>query len=352
MLKSGFCYARFSANINDMNIIICDQSWSEIWDDFVKQKAPDGGFLQSWQWGEFQKAVGRPVVRLAITDDQGIIRAVIQLIKYDLPFDRCYLYAPRGPVGIVSADAPELRLLIMEVKRIARKNRAVFVKMDPPWLESEGTRNILKNLGFDFAGEVQPKSTLILDLTQEDTKILASMKSKTRYNIKVAQKHCIQIDEGDSYFEDFWKLMQKTAKRDKIKVHSKKHYQKMIKVLGKAGILRLIVAKFEDKVVAANIMIIFGKWCIYLHGASDHEYRDKMAPYLLQWEGITMAKFRWCEHYDFFGANESKWPGVTRFKMGFAPQTELTNYIGAWNMSVDPISYLYYRIIKKILRRK
>ena len=335
-----------------MKLIICDNSWSEIWDDFVKQNAPDGGFLQSWQWGDFQATVGRPVVRLALTSDEGIFRAVIQLIKYDLPLGKCYFYAPRGPVGITEADAPEFRLLIREAKKLAKKNGAVFVKMDPPWPDTPETRNILKNLGFDFAGEVQPKSSLVMDLTQDDEKIMAQMKSKTRYNIKVAQKHCIQIDEGASYFQDFWKLTQKTAKRDHIKSHSKKYYQEMVKVLGEAGILRLIVAKYEEKVVAANIMIIFGKWCIYLHGASDHEYRDKMVPYLLQWEGITMGKFRWCEHYDFGGANEAKWPGVTRFKVGFAPQTELTEYVGAWNISVDAFGYLYYRIIKKILRRK
>lgn len=338
-----------------MYIVICDNFWQEKWDDFVKLNALDGGFLQSWQWGEFQASVGRPVVRLALVDDSGAIKAAVQLIKHDLPFDRCYLYAARGPVGVYEADAPELRLLIMEMKRIAKKNKAVFIKMDPPWSESEETRNILKNLGFDFAGEVQPKSALILDLTQDDERIMAQMKPKTRYNIKVAQKHCIQIDEGANYFEDFWKLTQKTAKRDQIKSHPRKYYQKMVKILGEAGMLRLVVAKYEDKVVAANIIIIFGKWCIYLHGASDHQYRDKMAPYLLQWEGITMGKFRWCEHYDFGGANESKWPGITRFKVGFAPQTELTQYIGAWNLSVDGLSYLHYRIIKKIssiLRRK
>ena len=335
-----------------MNIIICDNSWAEIWDDFVKNNAPEGGFLQSWQWGEFQKSVDRPVVRLALTDHVGIIKAVMQLIKYDLPFGKCYLYAPRGPVGISEADAPEFRLLIREAKKIAKKNRALFVKMDPSWADTPETRNILNNLDFEFVGEVQPKSSLVLNLVSDDKTIMAQMKPKTRYNIKVAQKHCIQVDEGFNYFEDFWKLTQKTAKRDKIKVHSKKYYQNMVKVLGEAGVLRLVVAKSEDKVVAANIMSIFGKWCIYLHGASDHDYRDKMAPYLLQWECINMAKFRWCEFYDFGGANEAKWPGITRFKMGFTPQTELTTYIGAWNTSVDALGYLRYKIIKKILRRK
>ncbi len=328
-----------------MKAIICDNSWKAKWENFISENSCDGGLLQSWDWGIFQESIGRKVFRIALVDESGNIKSGAQGIIYKLPLKKKYLYIPRGPI-VNDILSLEFKKLLLEINKLAKKKRVLFVRMDPP-LVDDGKKTILKNLGLESAGEVQPQSTLILDLTKSEAEILAQMKAKTRYNIKVAQKHCVAVDEGENYFEDFWRLMQLTAKRDKIQVHSKKYYRQMLKVLGEGGKIKLFVAKYEQKVIAANLVAKSGKWCVYLHGASDYGYRDKMAPYLLQWESIAWAKSRWCEFYDFWGANENKWPGVTRFKTGFAPEKELTEYVGAWDMSVDHLLYLLYRIIKR-----
>ena len=147
-------------------------------------------------------------------------------------------------------------------------------------------------------GQVQPKQTLILDITKTEEELLAQMKSKTRYNIKVAQKHCVQIDEGKQYLDDFIRLTKKTAERDEFTSHSDNYYRQMFEALSPEGIMKLFVAKDEDKVIVANLVIFFGDWSVYLHGASDYDFRNKMAPYLLQWETIQLAKSHDKKYYD------------------------------------------------------
>jgi lipid II:glycine glycyltransferase (peptidoglycan interpeptide bridge formation enzyme) len=173
------------------------------------------------------------------------------------------------------------------------------------------------------------------------------MKSKTRYNIKVAQKNGITIDRGEKYFKDFWNLTEKTSQRQEIISHDKNYYKKLLQVLSELGIAELVVAKYKGEVIAANLMISANKWCIYLYGASDYEHRNKMAPHLLQWESIKYAKESGCKYYDFWGVDDDKWPGITRFKKGFAQNKEFTNYIGSWDEVYSGIWYNMYKLLRK-----
>ena len=119
--------------------------------------------------------------------------------------------------------------------------------------------------------------------------------------------------------------------------------------MGEKGIVKLIAANYQDKIIAANLVAFFGDWCAYLYGASDYDERDKMATYLLQWETIKMAKREGKKYYDFWGVDEKKWPGVTRFKTGFAPNEKITEYVGAYDSSYGFLWYNLYKIIKKFL---
>ncbi|MFA5047452.1 MAG: peptidoglycan bridge formation glycyltransferase FemA/FemB family protein [Patescibacteria group bacterium] len=329
-----------------MKIVDGDKIGQEKWDGFIKNNSSDFGLLQSWNWGDFQSSLGKKVFRLVVVDDRDKILAVALIIKQKLKFGRSYFYLPRGPV---MADNPEvLNFLFAEIKKLAKAEKVIFLRFDPAWLDNSVNQQILKDWGFLCSGQVQPQKTLILDLTQSEDKLSAQLKPKTRYNIKVAQKHCVKIDEGDNYFEDFWSLTVKTGKRDNITTHSKVYYQKMLSTLSPMARLKLIVAKYDNKPVAANLVAYFGAWCVYLHGASDYAYRDKMAPYLLQWEAILDAKARGLKYYDFWGADEAKWPGVTRFKIGFAPQNKLVSYVGSWDLVYDKFWFKLYNLIKKI----
>jgi len=364
-----------------MKAIFCDIKEREQWDDFVKKNSFDFGLLQSFSWGDFvgqvqslsrakpkdpkSKVQSCNVFRLAVIDEGENFLAVAQIIKQKLPLGQSYFYLPRGPVFRLSGEKflifnPStslgtsfqfsiLEFLFAEIKKLAQKEKAIFLRFDPPWKPPLNLL-LIKGEKIKNSGQVQPPATLILDLTLPAEQLLAQMKPKTRYNIKVAQKHCLTIDEGENYFSDFWRLMEVTARRDQFIPHVRNYYQTMLEVLGKGGELKLIVAKDGDKAIAANLVIFYGDWCVYLHGASDYNSREKMASYLLQWEAMLTAKSQGKKYYDFWGVDEKKWPGITRFKQSFAPQKKITQYLGSWDIIYRPAWYRLYRLIKKLIK--
>ncbi len=302
------------------------------WDQFVIKN--NGSFLQSWQWGEFQESLNRKIWRIQ-TDN---LKALV--IKYDLPLNKNYLYCP---MGLVTED--NIKSFLEEIKGIVQEEKSVFFKIEPDRLP----RSDLFEKGLTFKQsqkQIQPSKTIILDITKPEQKLLEQMHQKTRYNIKLAKRKGIAIEESNKKIDDFLRLSKETAKRDNFHIHDQGYYKKMIEVLGKQGIIRLILAKYKNKVISANLVCFFGQTVVYLHGASDYNFRNLMAPYLLQWQTILQAKELGFKHYDFWGINEKKWPGVTRFKKGFNGQ-EIT-HPGAFDLIFQPLWYKIYNLARKI----
>ena len=325
------------------NMQIQNEIYSEKWNEFLIHNG--GSFLQSFEWGEFQRGLGRKIWRIKNDNFQASV------IRHILPLGRSYLYCPRGPI-ITDNTQHTTNNFLSEIKKIAKTEKAIFLKIDPEW--GTGSENILKRLGFKKSfKEVQPKKTLILDLTKSEEELLAEMHPKTRYNIRLAEKHGIKIQNSNlksqnskEDFEEFWKLLQETTKRDKFKPHPKEHYQKLLELIPGAS---LFLAEYQNKIIAANIVVFFGKQATYLHGASDFEFRNLMTPHLLQWRQILEAKKQGLTEYDFWGIDEKKWPGLTRFKKGFGGK-EL-EYIGSWDSVFDKKQYAAYKLLTKFLKR-
>ena len=207
---------------------------------------------------------------------------------------------------------------------------------------------------------MQPKELFIINIAKSETELLAEMKPKTRYNIRLAEKKKVEIfsTREEKYINDFIRLTNVMASRNGITPHPQNHYRQMLKNIPE-NILKLYVAKFEEKIIVANLVIFFGDTCIYLHGASDDEYRNVMAPYLLQWQQICDAKKAGCTKYDFGGIalkeKKSSWQGITKFKLGFSPDTPATIFPGSFDIIINPRSYWAYRGLQKaknILRKK
>ncbi len=284
-------------------------------------------FLQSTHWLDFQKSLGRKVWQIDS----------ISIIKHNLSLDRSYLYSPRCRGNFLSDNFLE------KIKEIVKQENAIFWKVEP---QDKIDENLFKKKGFKKSSNIQPQKTIILDITKPEQELLNQMHYKTRYNINLALKKSIktQISKLKSQnFSDFWKLMEQTKKRDKFHPHPKEYYRKMLEIPG----VELFVAEYEHKIIAANIVVFYEKTVIYLHGASDYEHRNLMAPHLLQWEQIKEAKKRGCVEYDFWGIDEKKWPGVTRFKKGFGGKE--IEYPGAYDLVFQPIWYKIYKIARSIL---
>ncbi|PJE59983.1 MAG: hypothetical protein COU85_00740 [Candidatus Portnoybacteria bacterium CG10_big_fil_rev_8_21_14_0_10_44_7] len=285
-------------------------------------------FLQSKEWAQFQTALGRPVFWV-----DGVL-----LVQMPLRLGKAYLYAPRCPATVFDAD------FLGRVAEI-RKDYHLFLRVEPHIQGSalKISQTCFNKLSFDL----QPAQTMILDLRIPAGQLLEKMHPKTRYNIRLAEKHGVKIKKGQEYMTDFWRLLQKTAKRDKIKIFSSAYYQKQLITTDNFR-TEVWVAEYNQKVVAANLVNFYGETATYLHGAADYQYRRLMAPHLLQWAQISEAQKRGLRWYDFWGYDQQKWPGVSRFKKGFGGS--VIQYPGAYDLIWRNFWYWLYKLGRRIIK--
>jgi len=308
--------------------------------NFIQQNSPDGGFLQSEAWRKFQEAYGRKTFHL---ESEGFWA---NIIEHTLPVVGKYFYIPRGPIAIANCNKESFF-------ELAKKEQINWIRID---VESEEKLNLFKR---EFNCEirkaphdVQPKQVFIIDITKSETEILAEMKSKTRYNIRLAEKKGVRVfvSQEKKYLDRFCELVDVTATRQGITSHSKEYYQKMFQTIPAENI-KLYCAEFEGEIIATNAVIFFGDTATYLHGASDDKFRNVMAPYLLQWSQIQDAKKYGCKQYDFGGielGGESKWAGITNFKLGFSPNTKPLEFLGSYDVIINNSKYFVYRLLQRL----
>jgi lipid II:glycine glycyltransferase (peptidoglycan interpeptide bridge formation enzyme) len=325
---------------------------------FIQQNSPDGGFLQSSEWKKFQESVGRKTFSVSGDNFQA------NIIEHTLPMVGKYFYIPRGPVipakaGIQSEDynfktGSRVKPGMTKLLELAKENNAGWIRVEPnSEKELELIKNNTKYKITKAPHDMQPREIFIIDITKPEEQLLKEMKSKARYNIKIAQKRgvSVKVISDKKYIEEFLRLTQIMAKRQGIETHPGSYYKKMLEIIP-GEILKLYVAEYQDKIIAANIVIVYARICTYLHGASDDEYRNVMAPFLLQWQQIQDARMAGCEKYDFGGINisneKSNWAGITRFKLGFSPDTQPTVFPGCYDIIINRKRYGLYRAVQKI----
>ncbi len=308
------------------------------WNKLVAEFAPPfGAFLQSFEWGDFQKALGFEVIRLHEQIKDKTVLA--QAIKFPLPFKSSYWHVPKGPLG----DATPKAAIELLKKKLPKGS---FLKLEP----------VTRPRGGAKAKDRQPAVTTIIDLTQSEAAITEAMKAKTRYNIRLAEKKGVtaSIVELDR-FDDLVRLMQQTAERDHFSLHEEARYKKMLEMLrGPECRAFIAMAFYEGRPLAANIMIDAFGVRTYLHGASSNLYRNVMAPYALHDFLIKDAKAQGLKAYDFWGiappeaGEDHPWAGISRFKTGFGGA--IVRMPGTIDISKNFPMYNLYRLAKKIRR--
>lgn len=327
----------------------------EKWNQYV-QENPFGTLLNTSYWGSFQSELDKKVFRLRLEDNGSGLEGLSLIIKEELPPAKSYFYAPRGPLlkYLQNNFEEDLKKFIKAVKNIAEEEDAIFLRIDPSLPESF-LETFLK-LGFKRADkEVQPRETLLLDITRSPEEILAKMKPKTRYNIRLSDKKGIKIktSQNSKDIRHFTDLIEVAEKRGNFRYHSKKHYSKFLEVLGKENLALLFWAEYGQKTLAAIIITFWQGRATYAHGVSGEDYKNLMAPYLLQWQAIKEAKKRGCNFYDFHGITASTdpnhpWTGITRFKKGFAPNGKIERYMGSMDFVFQPEWYKLFNFVRKI----
>ena len=297
-------------------------------------------FLQTNEWMEFQKSVGRQAWRF----DNDKISA--NIVRHDLPLGKNYLYIPHGPEiqfdEVEGGLNHEVGLFFKFIRERAAQENSIFVKFEPI---SDTATELIYEFGLRKSKkEIQPHRSVVLDLTPELDQLLRRMHHKTRYNIKVAQKHGIVVRPCDRT-NVFWELLKKTTARDKFFAHSKEYYQKLLSLQGDLK-SDLYIAYQGETPVAGAIVLRHGDTSYYLHGASDYQYHNMMAPYALHWDIIKYLKDTGIRQYDFWGIDARRWPGVTRFKLGWGGK--YIEYPGTFDLPISKFWYFMYNLARKI----
>lgn len=309
--------------------------------------------LQSGFWGKLKSEFGWQPLAFRVHE-----APLLLLVR---PFGRgCSLaYVPFGPVGWGKAQSAEFPELARALSPYLPRN-CFFIRFDLAWGEMENNhgRPALPSPFRKSTMDIQPPDTVILDLSLSEEEILQGMKSKTRYNIRLAKKKGVEIIEtGEQGLNDWYDLYRMTAARDKISIHSLKYYHQVFKLAqeyGNRGLdLKLYLAYHEEELLAGNIVAFHGKGATYLYGATSNRKRNLMPAYALQWQAIREARQRGCRSYDLFGIPPADNPdhpmhGLYRFKTGFGGT--IIHRPGCWDYPRRPLLYKGFRIAEGLRR--
>ena len=330
------------------------------WERWLVQ-FPDVHILQTANWGALKAAFGWEPVRIVIeSPEHGPIGA--QILFRKLPFGLKMGYLAKGPVGVqeLPFDSPAWADLWREVDAVCRQRHAVFLMVEPDIWRTESAEQAPPPPGFKPAGQsIQPLRTILVDLAGSEDQLLARMKQKTRYNIRLAQKRGVLVHPWND-LNAFFRLMTTTGDRDEFGVHSQDYYTHAYELFQPHSQCELMVAVYEEQPLAAIMVFIRGKRAWYFYGASADAHRELMPTYLLQWEAIRWARSQGCSQYDLWGVPDASedtleanftdrsdqlW-GVYRFKRGFGGQVQRAR--GPWDRVYRTAWYRLYRAYLQI----
>ncbi|OGY23449.1 MAG: hypothetical protein A2172_04460 [Candidatus Woykebacteria bacterium RBG_13_40_15] len=340
-----------------MNYSVREITNKETWENFSLNASPNT-FLQSWNWGEFNSALGRKIWRLGLFENDKLI-GICLLIKYQSRFGN-YLYAPRGPI-LYWKNWKEFDHLFEKIKDIAKKEAAIFVKTDPLLPAEEPIYNEFKERKFVSAETfIQVEDAWLLPLEKTEDELLNDMRKTTRYLIRAEEKQGVKIEQSNKVpdAKKFVGLLYSTATRKGFINHPKEYYIKQFEILGGENEQKIFISKKGSKTQAMAIISFYGEAACYLHGASLPAEKGSSVGYLLQWEAIKEAKRRGCKYYNFWGVVKDKhfyhghpWYGFSLFKRGFGGFKY--SYIRAQDYPLSSKYYIYKATEKarRLLRR-
>lgn len=298
--------------------------------------------LQSWAWGDFRQTMGLQVVRL-ITEKGQSLASISLLTFHHLPYTPFTVgYFPKGSLPTTE--------LLTKLKLVGQQQKAIFIQLEP-------------NVTSSFRGKIaklkllQPahhplftQYTFVLDLTKPEEELFQGLHHKTRYNIRLAQKHGVEIKEDNSpqAFNAYLRLSQETVFRQGFYAHNEDYHRQMWQVMHKTGIAHLWTATYQNNVLATWIIFAWKDMLYYPYGASQREHREVMAPNLLLWEIARWGKKQGFKGFDLWGAlgpnpnPHDPWYGFNRFKEGYQPQ--LVEFCGSHDLVINQFFYSLYKI--------
>ncbi|MBM3180350.1 MAG: aminoacyltransferase [Chloroflexi bacterium] len=369
---------------------------SHLWNQLISQ-LPNPHFLQTYEWGQVKAKYGW-IPYYAVWTDDGKFLVTQTTDNWSLNTEHCLaaamilkkkilnrgfaarlsiLYAPKGPLFDWKDAALQTRVL-NDLQSFAKKQSAIFLKIDPDIVLGRGVpqsadnvpdnigqvvRSELTRRGWVYSSDqIQFQNTVLIDLSASEEEMLARMKPKTRYNVRLAEKKGVTVRTGTlDDLSMLYKMYAETSIRDGFVIRDENYYMTVWKLFMQ-NVERLtlnvptcipLIAEVNNEPVAAIFLFMFAGRAYYVYGMSRNLHREKMPTYLLQWEAMKRAKANGCSAYDLWGAPEeinesdSMW-GVYRFKEGLGG--EVVRTLGAYDFAPSKIWYkLYAEVVPRVL---
>lgn len=333
--------------------------------------------LQSWEWGQFREKTGLKVIRRGIFIKDKLING-FQLTIHPIP------HTPWTIGYLPKVDAPTKEIL-GELLKIGTEEKCIFIQLEPNVERSSEPR--IQNSEFKIQPAAHPlftNYTFILDLTKSEEELLKGMHPKTRYNIKVAQRHGVEVkeDNSDEAFEKYWQLTEQTTKRQGFYAHTKRYHRLQWDTLPHTVLKNelsshLFAAKYSPQFSTLNsqsfdklridpelyrtgqlsilttmLFFVFHDTLYYPYGASSDEHRNVMHSTLTMWEAIRWGQKMGLKKFDMWGAlgpdpdPDDPWLGFHIFKQRFG--AELIEFVGSYDLIINPYLYQLYKITDKL----
>lgn len=302
------------------------------WDD--KLLAAGGHYLQSSHWAAFQAALGQTVFYahgrgwrcLAIVEQARTGRRI---------------YCPYGPTA---ASAQSLNLALQALHTLARRQRALFVRVEPflpkgrIGLAAMGLKPALKN--------IQPPQTWVQDLTKSTDTLLAEMTPTNRNLFNTAPKKELSFHASSepADIKIFLKMIHSVAAHTGMKPHTDTYYRTMAQTLLPRKAAKLYVAEHKGQPVGAAIAFDSPTTRYYAHAGNLLEARKLHAGSPLVTTMMLDAKKQGQATFDFVGVaplgqKDHPWNGFSTFKRSFGG--EYVAYRGTWELPAHPFYQLY-----------
>lgn len=311
--------------------------------------------LQSYEWGEFRKQTGVKVVRRGLVDNEKFtdgFTVTIHPVPYT-PFTIGYL--PKG-------NFPTKELL-RALREIGRQEKCIFIQLEPNVEKSQITNiKIQKNWGLEIGDwklrrahhPLFTRFTFTLDLTKSEEELLAHMHAKTRYNVRLAERKevTVQEDNSEHAFKEYLAITDETTTRQKFYAHTHRYHtlqwETLPHVVTKNSLSsHLLTATYKKEILVTWIVFIFHDTLYYPYGASSSRHKEKMASNLMMWEAIRFGKNLGLKYFDMWGAlgpepdPKDPWYGFHRFKQNYG--ATLTEFVGSFDLVLNPSLYKLYQ---------
>lgn len=343
------------------------------WNNLIHD-LPGAHALQTWEWSLVKAEVGWKAHPLLWRDGDGAVCAGAMCLQRTVSLGgfalkMSVMYIPRGPM-LDWANTNLVQRVLDDLQDFAKSKGAIFLKIDPdlplgfglpgssddqPNPSGLAVESDLARRGWVFSDDqIQFRNTIMVDLHPSEEDMLMRMKSKTRYNIRLAARKGVTVRAGGIEDIDLlYRMYAYTSVRDDFLIREKAYYDLVWRTFFSNGLAEPLIAEVEGQPVGAVVTFTFGGRAWYIYGMSLDEHREKMFTYLLQWEAMLRSKAAGCTAYDLWGApdtfseDDSMW-GVYRFKDGLGGQVVRT--LGAWDYPVRPWLYkLYSQVLPRIL---